>query len=497
MNTRHRLSHSFLSFKALFDRGIHFIYRRCIAPRSDTEDEKRHEFILNTILCGIIPLLIILDTFIAHAALEQRNAYQGVPFPIFSFIVILFVYLLILSRNTYHRLASFILIGLYFISTTYGAIHWGIELPLVAISYVVIIVISSILISTRFGFFVTSTITLTIIAICELQLHQIVHPSLQWKYASISIHDPIQLSVIFFLITIISWLSNREMERSLIRARASEHLLVEERNLLEIKVEERTKELKEVQHDKVAQLYRVAEFGRISAGVFHDLMNSLQVVVSNISQVEAGPEHLPEVRLQLAKTVAASKRMGRYIDTVRKQIRNDDTLAAEFSVEKEITDAMDMLQFHARKANVSLHFIKKHSLILHGNPLKFYQAILNLLANAIDACDDNDKQGQIDIILQSHIQNTHAVVIIRDNGCGIPVDVLDHIFDQFFTTKGAHKGIGLGLSQTKEIIEKEFKGTITVTSEEYRGTTFTITLPIIHDTIQLSAGAAIPALTTT
>jgi signal transduction histidine kinase len=471
---------SFSRLKEVFERGIRFFFRTCILPRSSNEDARRQEFILNTILCSLIAILGVLASFITADLIEDNLHYNGIPLLTFVCIMAVFMYLLLLSRSGYYRFASYTVVMLYFLSATYGAIRWGAELPLVAISYVTIIIISSILISTRFGFFVTLGTACTIIIITYLQLHQLLHPALQWKYATVSIHDPIQLSVFFLLISALSWLSNREMERSLRRARISEQALLEERTLLEIKVEERTKELKNIQKDKVAQLYRFAEFGKLSSGVFHDLMNSLNVVVANITQLERSPEHLPDVKMYVHKAVATSRRIGDYIALVRKQIAADDALST-FSLEKEITDAIDILHFRAREARVRIVFSMQKDITLHGNALKFYQIILNLLSNAIDACEDVETESLIDITVAYTADRQAIVLSVQDEGCGIDPTLIETVFNSFFTTKPYGKGIGLGLSQTKEIIEEAFKGTIAVSSTQHHGTTFIITLPLEND----------------
>ena len=69
-------------------------------------------------------------------------------------------------------------------------------------------------------------------------------------------------------------------------------------------------------------------------------------------------------------------------------------------------------------------------------------------------------------------------IIVKDNGNGIPQNIIDKIFQPFFTTKPTGQGTGLGLSLTYDIITKEHNGTITVESEEGEGTEFTIQLPV-------------------
>lgn len=481
MNTRHRNSPDLSPIKAWLRRGIHFMYEVFIEPRTEDEDSKRHEFILNTILSCLLPLLIILDVFIAIASIREGSSYVGIPFVAFTAVVLGFIYLLILSRSGHYKTASFILLSINFLATTYGAVRWTIWLPFVVISYVLIIVISSILISTRFSFITTGVIVLTISSVTYLQTTHIIQPHMHWKYAWISMNEPIQISIVFFIITAISWLSNREMERSLDRARRSEQALLEERDLLEIKVEERTKELKIAQKDKLSQLYRFAEFGKLSSGVFHDLMNSLNIVVNNVSQLETNQEQLPEVKTHIHKAVTASHRMGDYLQSVRKQIAVRD-IESLFSSTKEINDAVDMVHFKAREAHVAIT-LDTEDVIIHGNAVKFYQLVLNLLVNAIEACEVNENESIVAIQLKK--LEDDALLIIEDNGCGIEASLLDTIFTQFFTTKAYGKGIGLGLSQTKEIVEQEFKGTIRVISTVNIGTRFIITLPITtHDHYQ-------------
>jgi hypothetical protein len=191
MNPRLPLPSPLIRFKKAFERGMHVVYTFCILPRAESEDDRRQEFVLNTILCGLIFLLMVLTAFITLSTITKGDYYSGIPILTFVAILAVFMYLLLLSRSGYYKIASYIVVAVYFISTTYGAIRWGAELPLVAISYVVTIVISSILISTRFAFVLTLATAASIISITYLQLHDTFHPTLDWKYAAVSIHDPI------------------------------------------------------------------------------------------------------------------------------------------------------------------------------------------------------------------------------------------------------------------------------------------------------------------
>jgi signal transduction histidine kinase len=83
-------------------------------------------------------------------------------------------------------------------------------------------------------------------------------------------------------------------------------------------------------------------------------------------------------------------------------------------------------------------------------------------------------------------------IIVRDHGCGISQAVIDKIFDPFFTTKERHRGMGIGLSNTKDIVTKDFKGTIKVKSTEGEGSNFTIAFPRAHQTFRHQSGQHTP-----
>ena len=105
------------------------------------------------------------------------------------------------------------------------------------------------------------------------------------------------------------------------------------------------------------------------------------------------------------------------------------------------------------------------------------QVFLNLLTNAADACPASG--GQVWITVRRTTLDGHDAVSIacRDNGAGIPADIVSRIFEPFFTTKAVGHGTGLGLSVSYAIIQRH-QGTLTVESAPGAGTTFTITLPI-------------------
>jgi signal transduction histidine kinase len=111
---------------------------------------------------------------------------------------------------------------------------------------------------------------------------------------------------------------------------------------------------------------------------------------------------------------------------------------------------------------------------IYGFSTRFQQMFINLLINASDAVDHS--KGVISITGTE--TNTELWIRIKDNGAGIDPVHLDKIFDPFFTTKGEGKGTGLGLSIVYTIVEEHY-GEIKANSKLGKGTTFTITFPLV------------------
>ncbi len=225
--------------------------------------------------------------------------------------------------------------------------------------------------------------------------------------------------------------------------------------------------------EKLAQMYTFAEFGKLSSGLFHDLMNPLNAIVGiieSISHTEQAREILPYVE----KAVIHSRRMQSAMNAIRKQA-DTSLLDRLFSSSAELHDAVMVLNYHARATSTRITTRIRNNLVLYGNPLKFYQIAVNLIGNAIDA---TSALAIRESCVTVELLRTHGSIVLRvtDNGIGIPVEFHSKIFDPFFTTK-EKSGMGIGLSNTKEIVERHFNGTITFVSTPDIGTIFTVRIP--------------------
>ncbi len=248
---------------------------------------------------------------------------------------------------------------------------------------------------------------------------------------------------------------------------------------LNVKVEEKTKELKSI-YEQVVQMERLASLGKLSATVAHELNNPLEGILTYSKLIHKklkGKEEDPSIEkinnyLQLI--IDESSRCGNIVkDLLLFSHRSEN----EFS-KNDLVDIIEkctvLINHHLEMHNIKL--IKSYdlnSLIVTCNPQKIQQVIISLLINSIEAM--SNRGGSITIFL-SH-DGANAIIRIKDEGYGIDEKDIPFIFEPFFTTKETSKGTGLGLSIVYGIMSAH-KGNIEVESTSSMGTTFKLTLPI-------------------
>lgn len=407
----------------------------------------------------------------------MRNAYEGIPIPFSIILVILFSGMYSLARYAHrYHLASVLFLLLYYTGTVYATYVWGADMPLGLLSYALFAAMATAMLGSGYGIVAAllSMLGIFFTGIREIANH-IIPP---WEHVLISTQDLITDSVLIFLAAFLSWLSNKEIKHSLGRAQASEKALKIERDNLEITVDRRTQELKQAQLEKAADLYRFAEFGKLSAGVFHDLINPLTAISISMNSItaEASSEKLLATEIKEALSIAthATKRIDTYITSVQKQLKHKTTKTL-FSLVEEIENVLTITTYRARREHVTIEFIHpdEHT-ALYGDVVRFHHVMTNLISNAIDSYAGLEMENKRVCITITTNTSTHTIAV-HDTGCGINAEQLSRIFDPFFTTK--QNGIGIGLAMVRTIIEEEFGGTITCISNSLDGTTFTITLP--------------------
>lgn len=441
--------------------------KKLITQKKYDDDKARKRYISKIILKTII---ILVSTKVAlilyHLLFLNLDDYCKGSFSLSTMIIFLglSIILYFVFYLGHDKFVSYTLIFAIFIMATYLGLTWGTDSPAEILLYILTIVISGILVGSNFSFITTAAITIIIAIIGCLQKNQIASVDRSWIYRNFNYSDSLIIAIILFIIATILWLFHQELKN--------------EKNLLKIKIAEKTKELKIAQAKEMAQFYRFAEFGKLSGGLFHDLANPLTAVLLNINKAKIDSESLPDsilIKEEISQALKASEKMKALIVSVRKQINFQDQ-QENFSLNQEIEEAIAILNYKAQKNQTEIFFEADENIIIKGNPIKFNQIVTNLLSNAIDSFDGYRAGERGVIIILSRLKDNIELKII-DNGKGMEESVSNQIFEPFFTTKNNGDGLGLGLSIIKEIVEESFSGKISVHSAINHGSTFIIDIP--------------------
>lgn len=460
------------------------LVKRLVRSSSENEDARRTEFILHVLLLSSAGLFATGAIFNIIVAFFQDSGQKVVSFIILLAISGFFFGLYSLSKRGYSRVSAHVLVLVFLCFAFWMACAWSVDLQSSLLIYALTIVMAGILVSAPFAFLLTICITAFLLVIGHFQNAGVISSDISWRIEHWKVSDTVMTTVIFLIIATVSWLSNREIGHALRRAIRSEAELRRQRDNLEIIVEERTRTLKETQLEKVAQLYRFAEFGRLSSGLFHDLMNPLSAVALNVEKAKSESDVAGEwgsAKVYLDQAFVAAGRMERFIVAVRKQISKEDKKEA-FSLVDDIRQVIEILSYKAYSSGVELIFHEPvNDIRLVGMPIRWSQVILNLITNGIDAYDTvSAVVERRDVVTKIDRAGDVITCTVTDHGAGIAPQHIEKVFEPFFTTKAGStgKGTGIGLSMVKSIIEKDFGGHITVTSTPQQATIFTITLPV-------------------
>ncbi|HMK61126.1 MAG TPA: ATP-binding protein [Dissulfurispiraceae bacterium] len=298
------------------------------------------------------------------------------------------------------------------------------------------------------------------------------------------------------------------VSRDITEQKRAEHAL-EQKN---VELENAYVELKAAQ-SQILQQEKMASIGQLAAGVAHEINNPMGFIMSNLNTLNKYMDKIysfmdsqhsalesctsDQVRADVLTQLNEKKRHLK-IDYVTDDIRNliAESLDGADRVKKIVQDLkgfsrLDEAEYKMADINAGLEStinivwneLKYKATVtkdfgelqqIKCRPGQLNQVFMNLLLNAAQAISDH---GEIRI--KTHQDNKIIIIAISDNGCGIPENIRKRIFEPFFTTKEVGKGTGLGLSIAYDIIKKH-DGEIRVDSIAGKGTTFTISIPVME-----------------
>jgi signal transduction histidine kinase len=238
--------------------------------------------------------------------------------------------------------------------------------------------------------------------------------------------------------------------------------------------------LVELQED-VRKQERQAMFGRIAAGLVHDLSHPIQNIGNSCKLiVKMFDDH--EYRETFKRTVEREMVMiKRVLDDLRNIARPIPLERFPVEIQRSVAEAVDSMQQHAETAGVTLQLeTTPEPAFIEGDVFALGRVYRNLILNAIQAT----APGGL-ITVGTETRPDRVLVRVQDSGCGIPADRLTAIFEDFVTTK--RRGLGLGLAISRKIVD-QLGGQIRVSSEVGKGTTFVLEFPRTRARPMLVAG---------
>lgn len=246
---------------------------------------------------------------------------------------------------------------------------------------------------------------------------------------------------------------------------------------------EKEKAMREISH-----ISKLADIGRLAAGVAHELNNPLMVIQGFAENIEASlvdqSFSADELKWQLSPILKATDKMAKIISQLTRMSRDDEKMSlVSVHLSEIVEDVLRLANKQLLYNDVELIRDYDSQLVVRCDPNQIEQIILNILNNAVHALTKKQKDRKITVRVKD--KDGQSVVSIHNNGPSIPENIKDKIMTPFFTTKEVGEGTGLGLSVSYGIM-KAHGGDLTFESKKGAGTEFHLVFPALEDGVALT-----------
>lgn len=224
---------------------------------------------------------------------------------------------------------------------------------------------------------------------------------------------------------------------------------------------------------ELARRERLAALGEMAAGLAHEIRNPLGGIQLFAGLLVRDLVELPKPRALAEKIKKGVNSLESIVSDILAFAGQNEPRFAEVELTHLIQESIEMAVGAMEENGAGVRWLRDETgaddLMIEADPYQLQQALLNLLKNAAEAAG---RGGCVDI--STKLDGDQVTLVIADNGEGIPADLLDRIFNPFFTTKD--KGTGLGLAIVHRIIEAH-GGSIRASNRESGGAIFSLSLP--------------------
>ena len=248
---------------------------------------------------------------------------------------------------------------------------------------------------------------------------------------------------------------------------------------------------------QLRQAQKMEAVGTLSGGIAHDFNNILGIILGN---TELAMDDVPEwnpARGNLEEIRNACFRAKDVVQQILSFSRRTETHRKPFRMVPILKESLKLLRASIPTSIDILQDIQTDADTVFGNPTQLHQVLINLCTNAAHAMEEG---GILKITLTNHVLDGRAAapyphaapgryvkLSVEDTGCGMPPEIMNRIFDPYFTTKDVDKGTGMGLAVVHGIVEGH-EGVLSVRSKPKEGSTFDILFPAVDGKCVLEPG---------
>jgi len=224
---------------------------------------------------------------------------------------------------------------------------------------------------------------------------------------------------------------------------------------------------------------KMTSLGRVAAGIAHEIRNPLSginIYLKTIEKIYNKKENPEDIKSMLSQMQSASNKIESIIKRVMDFSKPGEPKLLSTEINRPVEEAVNLSAVTLRKSKIQVEMdLSPHLPQCKADPQMIEQVILNLISNASEALKTIHHHKKI--MISSFLKEDSICIRVSDSGQGVPEKMTATIFDPFYTTK--KNGQGIGLSICHRIID-DHNGTIEVSTSEFGGAEFMITLPIDH-----------------
>ncbi|NBW55206.1 MAG: GHKL domain-containing protein, partial [Betaproteobacteria bacterium] len=216
-----------------------------------------------------------------------------------------------------------------------------------------------------------------------------------------------------------------------------------------------------LQAERAQSASRLITMGEMASSVAHELNQPLTAITNYcngmLSRLQGKQISEDELKVALEKTSKQAQRAGQIIQRIRSFVKRSETNRVNSAIAPIVAEAVDLADIELRRRQVKLSlFVSERLSHLHVDPILIEQVLINLLKNAAEAIEHAQRptnQRHVELqVVPKEVDGLDVVEFsVSDSGTGMTADVMERVFEAFYTTK--NEGMGIGLNLCRTIIE--------------------------------------------